>query len=120
MSTGPKKVQGRGGPGRGQGRKPYKDRNIPESIKKSFVVAIEQAKKNHDGRSLGDLLMQIAYGDITGSGTQVNAIKLALEYVAGKESKQEITVKHEQEPAVYLPEEKPDPAKSADILKLVQ
>lgn len=119
MSTGPKKVQGRGGPGRGQGRKPYKDRNIPESVKKALVTAVEMAKKRN-GRTLGDLLMASAYGEEKLTTVQLGAIKLALDYMAGKESKQEITVKHESEPAVYLPEEKPDPGKTAEVLSIVK
>jgi hypothetical protein len=113
MATGPKKVETRGGsrPGAGRPRIEISDQEVKKLIKAA------RKKEKETGKGIFDILVSMAYGDdyrVTPKD-QISAIRLYVDAVVSKAQQKDVKVTTTQEPAVFLPEQKPDPAKLVPI-----
>ena len=108
MSTGPKEP--RGGARVGSGRKPTT--LSAQSIKKLIKTAKIWAKDQ--GKTVDDVLFGIIYDDAVLPNTRLLGIKLVKDYTMTKLAEGSEADKI-LGPAVYLPEERPDPANVVPI-----
>lgn len=110
MSTGPK--SGWGGKRDGAGR--HKQTLSMAQIEHMFKRAKFYEEKN--GKSIDDVLLDFIYSEKTPDKDKIACIKLWKEYTIAK-MQEGGSADSELGPNVYLPSEKPDPAK---VLKLKQ
>lgn len=107
MSTGPKNAWGGKRDGSGRKRAAFSDAQV--------VALIRAAKKKEKdtGVSVADQLMRMIYGRRTAVSNKekLTAIKLFYDQVVTVASETESHVTTSTEPAIYLPEQMPDPAK---------
>ena len=113
MATGPKKIETRGGyrPGSGRPRVEISDAEIKKLLREA------KKKERETGKPIYAILMELAYGqaDNASPKDQIAAIRLYIDAVVSRAQQRDIKVTTLQEPAVYLPEQKPDPAKIVPI-----
>ena len=84
---------------------------------------IRAAKKRakEEGKTLDEILLDIAYAQVGGIEAKVDvrerlaAIKLFKDFTMAKSTEQHLEVTDSRGPGIYLPEEKPDPAKVIPI-----
>ena len=103
--------ENRGGKRAGSGRKSLLANmgcTPGDMIKTAQVIAKDE------GKTIDEVLLDIAYhGDTTQQ--QLAAIKIFKEYTIAKVSEKKIEVTEKQAPKIYLPVQKPDPAKVIPI-----
>lgn len=112
MSTGPKKVENRGGWRPGAGRK-------PDTLSKHQVdLMLRAAKKRakEEGKTIDDILLDIIYGDETNNKDRLAGIKLFKDYTIPK-IKEEGDTNKALGPQIGLPAMKEDPAKVVQMKK---
>lgn len=107
MATGPKKVENRGGARPGSGRK--RTRLSDDQVHKLIKAAVK--KERETGISVGDRLIGIIYNNRATNAEKIAAIKAFYDHTITKASESDVNVTKFQEPAFYLPESLPDPAK---------
>ena len=104
-------AENRGGKRTGSGRKSLLAKmgcTSSDMIKTAQIIAKEE------GKTIDEVLLGIAYhGDTTQQ--QLAAIKIFKEYTIAKVSEKKIEVTEKQAPKIYLPVQKPDPAKVIPI-----
>lgn len=124
MTSGPKKLDSRGGSRTGSGRKPHlsiTQRQIKRMVREAGKMAREH------GKTIDQILLGIIYDDrviemkdhnhkpiqvaAVDDKTRVAAIKVWKEFTMGKYVEQNITDNRAQGPTIYLPEMLPDPAR---------
>lgn len=107
MATGPKGSWGGRRPGSGP-----KKATIGEKLKKRLLKEMRLYEKD-TGISLEKRLLDYAHGKVRGAGPReaLAAMKIAYDMLVTKSSESNVNVTHNTGPSVYLPEERPDPAK---------
>lgn len=110
-------ANGSGGARKGAGRKP-KVRHFGEKRKESLEKALLR-KAKETGRTLEDVVVDVAYDDGAHLGSRVGAIKLILDVLVPKESHRTVeqTVTHSG--PLILPELKTDPATQPEAAEVV-
>lgn len=105
MATGPKKVETRGGTRANAGRPRIEISDY--EVKKLLKAA--RKKEKETGKSVYDILMDMIY-----SGREKErgpGLRMFLDTVISRSKQQDVKVTTTNAPAVYLPEQRPDPAK---------
>lgn len=99
-------MQGRGGARPNSGPKPIY--SLSNDEKELLYIARKKAAQGR-GRDLSDILMDLIYDD--DKSLQIKALKLYFDNMVAKSSESHKTIEEIKEPGVFLPEERPDPAK---------
>ena len=113
MTTGPKKIENRGGyrPNAGRKRIPISEKAVREMIKS----AKKMAKKN--GRTIDDILLGIIYNDDPKTvGARLQAIRIFKEYTITKKAERDTPANDNRE-GIRLPPMLPDPGKALLLKK---
>jgi hypothetical protein len=106
-------VENRGGKREGAGR-PKAVRNYSDSLKRDVAGWIKKQIKA-TGKSFGEVITDIAWGEDTAAAFRIAACKLIADILCVKESKKEIALKDERiRPTIYLPETMPKPAEALE------
>lgn len=105
MSTGPKKIENRGGARPGAGRKP--ETLSAKQVQLMLDKAKEYAEKH--GKTVDEILLDFIYGSEIKDADKLAAIKLFKTYTIAKlqEGGETDLVLG---PGIFLPEQRPDPA----------
>ncbi len=106
MSTGPKTIENRGGARPGAGRKPE-----TLSVRQvRLMLERAEAKAEEHGKTLDDVLLDIAYSAEEKTSDKLAAIKIFKTHTMIKLNEGGDADK-ELGPAFFLPDQRPDPAK---------
>lgn len=112
MSTGPKKIENRGGKREGAGRKNKRYELSQKQIDKLLEAADKKAES--EGKSIPEVLVSLIYQD-DAKTVQMSALKLFYENVITKAAEKDVNINENLGPQIGLPETKPDPAKVVAI-----
>ncbi len=108
--TGPKKVENRGGRRANQTGRPrieISDREVKKLLKAA------RKKEQESGKSVYDILMEMIYSG--NERERAPGLRLYLDAVISKSKQQDVKVTDNRAPSVFLPEQRPDPAKMVAI-----
>lgn len=105
MTSGPKKIENRGGAREGAGRKP--ETLSVRQVKAMLDRAAEHAEKNR--KTIDDILLEIAYSSEEKTADKLAAIKIFKTHTMAKLNEGGET-DVALGPGIFLPEQRPDPA----------
>lgn len=104
------KKENRGGARPGAGRKPIFD--LSEAKRREILADLDRVAKEK-GTSIGQELSTLVFG--RDKRNKIAGLKMVLSDVLPKHSERDVNVTKVTEPAVYLPEQKPDTDEAGDV-----
>ena len=112
MTTGPKKIENRGGTRPGSGRKP---KYATTEYQKTQMLKAAKKRAKEEGKTLDDVLLDIAYDGKENTRDRLASIKIYKDMTMSKSIEDGKGGKVVLGLAIGLPERKADPAKTITI-----